>query len=98
MLMCMLQKRIQVSWIIKLKNVSLFDYKYSIKGYKCWILVTKKNVNSQDIIFREVKVVQKQNAQPGEEQPEKIKFYWEGEEFDSTRGRTSYYNLKEIVL
>ena len=54
-----------------------------MKGYKIWNHVTKKTVYSQDVVFREVKEVPRQEVNPMEKEPEKIEFKLEGEESDS---------------
>ena len=58
-------------------------YKDGMKGYKLWNPITKKTVYSRDVVFREVKEVPRQEVNPMEKEPEKIKFKLEGEEFDS---------------
>ena len=53
-----------------------------MKGYKIWNLVTKKNVYSQDVVFREVQQVPRQEVTPMEREPEKVEFELEVEESD----------------
>jgi hypothetical protein len=56
---------------ISMKNI----YKYEIK----------KIVYSHDVVFREVKTIQKQEIQPREEELETIEFKLEDEESNSTK-------------
>ena len=58
-------------------------YKYGMKGYKLWNLVTKKIVYSRDVEFREVKELPRKEVTPMEKELEKIEFELEGEESDS---------------
>jgi hypothetical protein len=44
----------------------LIGYKDGIKGYKLWNPVTKNTVYNQDVVFREVKYVPKQEVVPKE--------------------------------
>jgi hypothetical protein len=67
----------------KAKNRIFICYKDGIKGYKLWHLITKKTTYSQNIVFREVNIVPKQEVQPREEEPETTKFDMEGEESNS---------------
>ena len=59
-------------------------YKYGIKGYKLWNSTTKKVVYSQDVVFREMKSVFKQEVLPSKEEPEKIDFDPKDDESNST--------------
>ena len=59
-------------------------YKYGVKGYKIWNPKTKKIVYSQDVVFREVKYVSKQEFLPRQEEPEKIEFELDDEKSEST--------------
>jgi hypothetical protein len=59
-------------------------YKDGLKGYKIWNPETKKVVYSQDVVFREIKDVFKQEVLPREEEPEKIEFELKDNESDST--------------
>ena len=43
------------------------SYKYGMKGYNLWKQETKKTIYSQDIVFREVKYVPKQEFQSRQE-------------------------------
>jgi hypothetical protein len=58
-------------------------YKYVLKGYKIWIPETKKIVYSQDVVFREMKDVVKQEVLPSKEEPEKKEFELKDDESDS---------------
>ena len=49
-------------------------YKDGVKGYKIWNPETKNTVYSQDVVFREVNDVSKQEFLPRQEKPEKIEF------------------------
>jgi hypothetical protein len=44
-------------------------YKYGLKGYNIWNQETKKVVYSQDVVFREMKDVVKQEVLPSKEEP-----------------------------
>ena len=68
----------------KFEKCIFIGYKDGMKGYKIWNLVTKKNVYSQDVVFREVKEVPRQEVTPMEKEQDKIEFELEGEESDST--------------
>ena len=57
-----------------------------MKGYKLWNPVTKKNVYSRDVMFRQIREVEEvpiHEVTPMEKEPEKIDFELEGEESDS---------------
>jgi hypothetical protein len=49
-------------------------YKYGLKVYKIWNPEIKKVMYSQDVVFREMKDVFKQEVLPSKEEPEKIEF------------------------
>ena len=72
----------------KLDNKSekciFIGYKYGMKGYKLWNPITKKNVYSQDVVFREFKEFPINEVTPMEKEPNKIEFELEGEEPEST--------------
>jgi len=57
-------------------------YKDGLKGYKLWNTETRKVVYNQDVVFREVKDVIKNEFLPKEH--EKIEFELKEEESDST--------------
>jgi hypothetical protein len=69
----------------KAKKCIFIGYKYGIKGYKLWNLLTKNIVYSQDVVFREVKDVPKHEVLPKEKELETIKFELEGEKSDLTK-------------
>ena len=71
MLMYMFQRKIRVSWIIKLKKCIFMGYKYGVKHYKLWNLETKKIVYSRDVVFKEVKYVSKHEFLPMQDEPKK---------------------------
>ena len=64
------------------KNIFI-SYKDGIKCYKLWNPVTKKIVYSQDVEFREVRVLLKNEDQPKKEEPKSIEFELEGDESKS---------------
>jgi hypothetical protein len=66
-------------------NCIFICYKDGIKVYKLWNPVTKKIVYSRNVVFREIKMVPKQEVQPMEEEPETTKFELEGEESNLTK-------------
>jgi hypothetical protein len=53
--------------------------------YKLWNPETKKVVYSQDVVFRKVKDVSKQEVLPSKEEPEKIEFDLKDNESYSTK-------------
>ena len=55
-----------------------------MKVFKIWNHVTKKIVYSQDVEFREVRVLLKNEDQPKKEEPKSIEFELEGDESKST--------------
>jgi hypothetical protein len=67
----------------KAEKYIFIGYKDGLKGYKLWNLETKKVVYSQDVVFREMKDVVKQEVQPSKEEPEKIEFDLKDDESDS---------------
>jgi hypothetical protein len=69
----------------KAKKCIFIGYKDGIKGSKLWNIITKKTIYSQDVIFREVKDVPKQEVLPKEKELETLKFELEGDESDSTK-------------
>jgi hypothetical protein len=80
----MFQRKIGVSWIIKLKKCIFIGYKDGVKGYKLWNPETKKIVYSRDVVFREVKDVSKQEFPPNQDEPEKIEL-----ELDDAKSESS---------
>ena len=54
------------------------------KGYKFWNPKTKKVVYIQDVVFREIKYVVKQDVLPSKEEPEKMEFDLKDDEANST--------------
>jgi hypothetical protein len=58
----------------KAKKCIFMGYKDGMKGYKIWNPETKKIVYSQNVTFREVKDVSKQEFVPRQEELEKIEF------------------------
>jgi hypothetical protein len=56
----------------KAEKCIFIGYKDGVKGYKLWNLETEKIVYSQDVVFREVKDVSKQEFLPTQNEPEKI--------------------------
>ena len=58
----------------KADKFMFIGYKYGMKGYKIWNPVTKRIIYSQDVVFREVKEVPKQEVNPMEKELEKIYF------------------------
>jgi hypothetical protein len=73
----------------KAEKCIFIGYKDGMKGYKIWNLETKKVVYSQDVVFREIKDVVKQEVLPREEEPEKIEFELKDNESDSTEEQES---------
>ena len=67
----------------KVEKCLFIHYQHSIKGYKLWNLVANKIIYSQDVVFREIKVVSKQEVQPRGEELETIELELEGEESNS---------------
>jgi hypothetical protein len=59
-------------------------YKDGLKGYKIWSTKTRKVLYIQDVVFREMKDVVKQEFLPSKEEPKKIEFYLKDDESDST--------------
>ena len=51
----------------KVEKCIFIGYKDGVKGYKIWNPETKKIVYSQDVVFREVKYVPKQEFLPRKE-------------------------------
>eukprot|EP00253_Pinus_taeda_P027818 PITA_27818 len=66
----------------KYKKFIFIGYKDGLKGYKLWNLVTRKDVYSRDVVFKEVKDVIEHEFQPKE--PKKIEFELKEEESNST--------------
>ena len=56
-----------------------------MKCYKIWNLETKKTVYSQDVVFREVKDVSKQEFLPRKEEPEKIELELNDKKTESSK-------------
>lgn len=79
----MFQRKIGICYN-KDKKCIFIGYKDGIKGYKLWNPITKNTIYIQDVVFREVKVVSKQEIQPRLEEPKTIEFELEGVESDST--------------
>jgi hypothetical protein len=73
----------------KAKKCIFIGYKDGLKGYKLWNLETKKVVYSQDVVFREMNNVVKQEVLPSKEEPEKIEFDLKDDESDSTEEQES---------
>jgi hypothetical protein len=73
----------------KVEKCIFIGYKDGLKGYNIWNLETKKEVYSQDVVFREIKYVFKQEVIPREEEPEKIEFELKDNESDSREERES---------
>ena len=48
----------------KVEKCIFIGYKYGMKGYKLWNLVTKKIVYNRDVVFREAKEVPRQKVIP----------------------------------
>ena len=67
----------------KVEKCIFVGYKYRIKGYKLWNLVTSKIVYSRDVIFKEVKSTSSNEDESKEKGPEKIEFEIMNEGFDS---------------
>ena len=67
----------------KAEKCIFIGYKDCLKGYKIWNPETKKVVYIQDVVFREMKVVIKQEALPSKEEQEKIEFDLKDDESDS---------------
>ena len=84
MLRYMFQRKIGVSWIKRLKKCIFIGYKDGVKGYKLWNPETKKIVYSQDVVFREVKDVSKQEFLPTQDEPEKIELELDDAKFESS--------------
>jgi hypothetical protein len=55
-----------------------------VKGYKIWNPDTKKTIYNQDVVFREVKDVSKQEFLPRPEEPEKIELELDDAKFESS--------------
>ena len=55
-----------------------------MKGYKIWNPETKKTVYSQDVVFRDVKDVSKQEFPPTQDEPKKIEL-----ELDDAKSESS---------
>jgi hypothetical protein len=73
----------------KAEKCIFIRYKDGLKGYNLWNLETKKVVYSQDVVFREMKDVVKQEFLPSKEEPEKIEFDLKDDESDSTEEKES---------
>jgi hypothetical protein len=67
----------------KAKKCIFIGYKDGLKGYKLWSPETKKVVYNQDVVFREMKDVVKQEVLLSKEEPEKIEFDLKDDESDS---------------
>jgi hypothetical protein len=55
----------------KVEKSIFISYKYGVKGYKPWNLITRKIVYSRDVIFREVESTSKVEDIPKEKEQEK---------------------------
>ena len=73
----------------KAEKCIFIGYKDGLKGYKLWNPETKKVVYSRDVVFREMKDVDKQEVLPSKEEPEKIEFDLKDDESDSTEEHES---------
>jgi hypothetical protein len=73
----------------KAEKCIFIGYKDGLKGYKLWNPETKKVVYSRDVVFREMKDVDKQEVLPSKEEPEKIEFDLKDDEADSTEEHES---------
>jgi hypothetical protein len=73
----------------KAEKCIFIGYKYGLKGYKIWNPETKKVVYSQDVVFREMKDVVKQEVLPSKEELEKIEFDLKDDETYSTEEKES---------
>ena len=67
----------------KAEKCIFVGYKDGIKGYKLWNPVTRKNVYSQDVIFREAKNASRNEDEPKEKGWEKMEFKIMNEGYDS---------------
>jgi hypothetical protein len=68
----------------KAEKCIFIGYKDGVKGYKLWNPETKKTVYSQDVVFREVKDVSKQEFLPTQDELEKIEL-----ELDDAKSESS---------
>jgi hypothetical protein len=67
----------------KVEKCIFIGYKDGLKGYKLLNPETKKVVYSQDVVFREMKDVVKQEVLPSKKEPEKIEFDLKDDEANS---------------
>ena len=79
----------------KAKKCIFVGYKDGIKGYKLWILITRKIVYSQNVVFREVKGTSRNEDESKEKGPEKMEFELKNEGSDSFEGES--YELDDEV-
>jgi hypothetical protein len=68
----------------KVEKCIFIGYKDGVKGYKLWNPKTKKTVYSQDVVFREVKDVSKQEFLPMQDEPEKIELELDDAKYESS--------------
>jgi hypothetical protein len=68
----------------KAEKCIFIGYKDGVKGYNLWNLETNKIVYSQDIGFREVKYVSKQEFLPTQYKPEKIELELDDAKYESS--------------
>ena len=68
----------------KAEKIIFIGYIEDVKGFKLRNSITKKTIYSQDVVYKEVKNVSRQEVTPMEKELEKIEFELEGEESDST--------------
>jgi hypothetical protein len=69
----------------KAEKCIYIDYKDGVKGYNIWNPENKKIVYNQDVVFREVKYVPKQEFLPSKEEPKKIEFELDDAKYESTK-------------
>jgi hypothetical protein len=67
----------------KAEKCIFIGYKDGVKGYKLWNPETKKTVYSQDVVFREVKYVSKQEFLPAQDKLEKIELELDDAKYES---------------
>lgn len=67
----------------KAEKYIFIGYKYGVKGYKMWNLVTRKTIYSRDVIFREVESTSRNEDGPKEKEPKKLELEMKNEGFES---------------
>ena len=67
----------------KSKKCIFIGYKYRLKGYKLWILVSRKTIYNQDVIFKEVGETSRSEDELREEETHKWDFELRNDESDS---------------